>query len=111
MKLTERDIKVAIVAAILAMTISVIMLDIKGYIYHANEDDKNVIEHFKLLSLDVKSTTKVSPKASNKEAFCVDGYLLIRPQKNNSGKAVAGVLVDDKNRGIPCSRDLPTPGK
>ncbi|NVK36426.1 MAG: hypothetical protein HWE18_00755 [Gammaproteobacteria bacterium] len=111
MKLTERDIKVAIASAIVAMVVSVVMLDMKGYINHLDESDKNVIDTFKLLSLDVNSTTKVSPKASNKEAFCVDGYLLIRPQKNESGKAVAGVLVDAKNRGIPCSRDLPAPGQ
>ncbi|WP_353350901.1 hypothetical protein [Oceaniserpentilla sp. 4NH20-0058] len=111
MKLSERDIKVAIVSGIIAMIISVVALDYKGYIYHSSPADKNVIDRFKLLSLDVNSTTEVSPKSSNKEAFCVDGYLLIRPEKNNSGKTVAGVLVDEKNRGIPCSRDLPSPGQ
>ena len=111
MKFTERDIKVAIVAAIVAFAVAVIMLDMKGYIKHVTEDDANVIENFKLLSVDVKSTTKVSPKSSNKEAFCVDGYLLVRPQKNKSGTAVAGILVDDKNRAIACSTDLPAPGK
>jgi len=110
MKLSERDIKVAIVSAIIAMAISVIMLDSKGYINHPTDADANVIDRFKLLSLDVNSTTKVSPKSSNKEAFCVDGYLLIRPEKNNSGNSVAGVLVDEKNRGIPCSRQLVAPG-
>jgi len=111
MKLSERDIKVAIVSAILAMAVSVFMLDFHGYIKHSTKADKNVIDQFKLLSLDVKSSTKVSPKSSNKEAFCVDGYLLIRPEKNNSGNTVAGILVDQKDRGIPCSRELPAPGK
>lgn len=111
MKLTERDIKVAIVSAIAAMVVSVVMLDTNGYIKHSSPADKNVIDTFKLLSVDVNSHVEVSPKASNKEAFCVDGYLLIRPQKNESGKATAGVLVDGKNRGIPCSRDLPAPGQ
>jgi hypothetical protein len=110
MKLTERDIKVAIIAAILAFAVSVIMLDMKGYIKHVSEEDENVIAELKVLSVDVKSTTKVSPKSSNKEAFCVDGYLLVRPQKNNSGNAVAGILVDDKNRAIACSKELPAPG-
>jgi hypothetical protein len=111
MKFTERDIKVAIVAAIVAFATAVVMLDMKGYIKHMSEDDKNVISHFKLLSVDVKSTTKVSPKSSNKEAFCVDGYLLVRPQKNNSGNAVAGIMVDDKNRAIACSKNMPAPGQ
>jgi len=110
MKLSERDIKVAIVSAVIAMAVSVIMLDTNGYINHPSEADANVIDHFQLLSLDVNSTTKVSPKSSNKEAFCVDGYLLIRPEKNNSGNSVAGILVDGKKRGIPCSRQLPAPG-
>ena len=110
MKLAERDIKVAIVAAIIAFAVSVIMLDMKGYIKHVSEADENVIAELKVLSVDVKSTTKVSPKSSNKEAFCVDGYLLVRPQKNNSGNAVAGILVDDKNRAIACSKELPAPG-
>lgn len=111
MKLSERDIKVAIVSGIIAIGASVITLDYHGYIKHSSKEDQNVIEEFKLLSLDIKSTTKVNPKSSNKEAFCVDGYLLIRPEKNNSGNTVAGVLVDDKNRGIPCSRELPAPGQ
>lgn len=111
MKLSERDIKVAIISAIIAMTVAVIMLDTNGYIKHSTKEDKSVIDRFKLLSLDVNSATKVSPKSSNKEAFCVDGYLLIRPEKNNSGKAVAGVLVDERNRGIPCSTRLLAPGQ
>jgi len=111
MKFTERDIKVAIISAIVAFVVAVVMLDMKGYIKHVNEADKDIIEHFRLLSVDVTSATKVSPKSSNKEAFCVDGYLLIRPQKNNSGNAVAGILVDDKNRAIACSKALPAPGQ
>ncbi|MGR6870886.1 hypothetical protein ACU6U9_00940 [Pseudomonas sp. HK3] len=111
MKLTERDIKVAIVAAILAFAVAVIMLDMKGYIKHMSAEDENVIDTLRVLSVDLESTTKVSPKSSNKEAFCVDGYLLVRPEKNNSGNAVAGIIVDDKNRAIACSKVLLAPGQ
>ncbi len=111
MKLTERDIKVAIVAALLAFTVSVVLLDMKGYIKHTGSDDAAVVEEFKLLAVGAEELTRVSSKSANKEAFCADGHLLIRPQKNNSGnKNVAGLLVDAKNRTVPCSTELPAPG-
>ncbi len=110
MKLTERDIKVAIVAALLAFTVSVVLLDMKGYIKHTGSDEASVVEEFKLLAVGAEELTRVSSKSANKEAFCADGHLLIRPQKNNSGNTVAGLLVDAKNRTIPCSTELPAPG-
>ncbi|MEH6345111.1 MAG: hypothetical protein V7785_08505 [Bermanella sp.] len=110
MKLTERDIKIAIVAALLAFTVSVVLLDMKGYIKHTGSDEASVVEEFKLLAVGAEELTRVSSKSANKEAFCADGHLLIRPQKNNSGNAVAGLLVDAKNRTIPCSTELPAPG-
>jgi hypothetical protein len=111
MKLTERDIKVAIVSAIGAFAISVFMLDWKGYIVHSEKDDKNVIETFKLMAIGTNGSTEISSKSSNKEAFCADGYLLLRPEKNNSGKQVAGIIVNDKNRPVKCSTQLIAPGK
>ena len=110
MKLTERDIKVAIVAALVAFVVSVVLLDMKGYIKHVGSDDAAVVEEFKLVVVGAAEVTRVSSKSSNKEAFCADGHLLLRPQKNNSGNDVAGLLVDAKNRAIPCSTDLPAPG-
>lgn len=109
MTFTERDIKVAIVAGVVAMITAVIMLDMNGYIKHVGVDDSAVVEEFKLVVVGVDAQTKVSSKSSNKEAFCADGYLLLRPQKNQSNKAVAGLLVDAKNRPIRCSTSLPAP--
>lgn len=109
MTITERDMKVGIIAAIGAFIVSVVMLDMNGYIKHVGSDAKAVVEEFKLVVVGVDAQTKVSSKASNKEAFCADGYLLLRPQKNQSGKHVAGLLVDAKERPIPCSRELPIP--
>ena len=111
MKLTERDIKVAIVAALLAFTVSVVLLDMKGYIKHTSSGDAAVVEEFKLLAVGAAELTRVSSKSSNKEAFCADGHLLLRPQENNSGNDVAGLLVDSKSRAIPCSSELPAPGQ
>jgi hypothetical protein len=109
MNITERDVKVGIVAAIAAFIVSVVMLDMNGYIKHVGTDAQTVVEEFKLVVVGVEAQTKVSSKSSNKEAFCADGYLLLRPQKNQSGKSVAGLLVDAKNRPVPCSRELPAP--
>lgn len=109
MNITERDIKVGIVAAIGAFIVSVVMLDMNGYIKHVGSDAQAVVEEFSLVVLGKEGEKKVSSKTSNKEAFCADGYLLLRPQKNQSGKHVAGLLVDAKDRPIPCSRELPIP--
>lgn len=108
--LSERDIKIAIASAIVAFVVAVLMLDMNGYIKHVNANEGQVVDEFKLLLIGEGGTFKVSPKSANKEAFCADGYLLIRPEKNNSGKHVAGLLVDAKDRAIPCSQELPAPG-
>jgi len=110
MQFTERDIKVAIVAAIGAFVVAVVVLDMNGYIKHSSSDDAAVIAEFKLVTVDTESMTRVSAKSANKEAFCADGYLLMRPQKSNTGNTVAGLLVDSKDRPILCSTQLPSPG-
>lgn len=99
LKLSEREIKVAIVSAFIAIIVSVFMLESKGYIQHSSPEDAAVIAEFKLLSLKQGAAQEVSPKSSGKTALCIDGYLLIRPEND---KKVAGVLVDSRNRGISC---------
>jgi hypothetical protein len=108
-KLSERDIKVAIVAAIGAFTLSVVLLDMKGYINHSSPADSGVIADFKLMAMGAENMKRVSAKSANKEAFCADGYLLMRPQKSETTKVVAGLLVDDKGRPVMCSTSLPAP--
>lgn len=78
-------------------------LEYYGYIRHPSKEDALVIEEFRLLTLNTDQDLKISEKASGKEAFCVNGYLLMRPE---NGKNVAGVLVDKKNRGIECQESL-----
>ncbi len=109
MSLSERDIKVAIVSGIICLIVAVVMLDINGYIKHVGGDEQSVIDEFKLVVLTPGAEMKLSSKSANKEAFCANGYLMVRPQDNKSGKTVAGVLVDGKNRPIPCSTSLPSP--
>ena len=109
MKITERDIKVAIITAVAAFITSVVMLDMNGYINHSDKNSAKLVDEFRLIRIVPGEALKVSPKNANKEAFCADGYLLIRPQKNQSGNQVAGILVDDKDRGVRCSETLPAP--
>lgn len=85
------------------VVIAAITLEMNGYIKHSKKTDSAVVEEFKLLSLDPKFERKISPKSSGKEAFCADGYLLIKPKND---RPVAGILVDSKNRGVTCSAHL-----
>ena len=107
--ITERDIKFAIIAAIAAFITSVVMLDMNGYINHSDKNSAKLVDEFRLIRIVPGEPLKISPKNANKEAFCADGFLLIRPQKNQSGDKVAGILIDDKDRGIRCSEELPSP--
>lgn len=109
MTFTERDLKVAIAAAVIAFITSVVMLDMNGYINHSDKNSDKLVDEFRLIRIVPGEALKISPKDANKEAFCVDGYLLIRPQKNQSGAEVAGILIDDKDRGVRCSQALPAP--
>ena len=78
---------------------SVIALDWYGYIKHPSNFDGATIAEFKLISLNTEAATKVSPKNSGKEAFCANGYLLLR---QTNGNEVAGILVDHKKRPVHC---------
>ena len=99
LKLSEREIKVAIVSAFITILVSVGMLEHKGYIQHSTPEDGAVIAEFKLLSLKQGEALNVSTKSSGKTAICSDGYLLIRPDNDRN---VAGILVDARNRGVNC---------
>lgn len=84
---------------VVGLVVAVITLEMYGYIKHPSEVDKATIAEFKLLSLQTEADVRVSEKSSGKEAFCANDYLLIRP---SNGNAVAGILVDTKNRPVSC---------
>lgn len=88
---------------IAGLVVCVLTLEYYGYIRHPSKADALVIEEFRLLTLNTDEDLKISQKPSGKEAFCVNGYLLMRPE---NGKNVAGVLVDKKNRGIECQASM-----
>lgn len=103
---TEPDsAKWSFVGFIVGVIVTVFALQYYGYVTFPQKEDRAIVEEFKLLSLAPGYDVKVSPKPSGKEAFCQAGYLLLRPQ---NGKELAGILVDEKNRGIECHHRLAT---
>lgn len=84
---------------IAGLVVAALALEYYGYIKHPKASDAAIIDELKLLSLKPEFEVKVSEKKSGKEVFCINGYLLLRP---TNGKSVAGIVVDDKNRGIQC---------
>ncbi|APR68079.1 MAG: hypothetical protein VB954_08585 [Thalassolituus sp.] len=106
----EQDIaKWCILSFMGGIIVAALALEYYGFIQHPKDADTALISEFKLLSLSPEHEVKVSPKMSGKEAFCVDGYILLRP---TNGNAVAGILVDEKNRGVQCQHSLtPTVGE
>lgn len=89
---------------ILGLIVAVISLEFYGYIRHPTEQDSATVDTFSLLSLNQQHDVKISQKASGKVGFCVNGYLLVRP--DNGKSEVAGILVDGKNRAISCGDNL-----
>ncbi|ASP38634.1 hypothetical protein CHH28_08065 [Bacterioplanes sanyensis] len=87
----------------IGIVVAVLALEYYGFIQHSEKADAAIIDRFQLLSLAPEYETRVSPKESGKEGFCVNGYLLLRP---TNGNATAGILVDGKNRGIRCRDGL-----
>lgn len=91
------------VGFIAGIIIAVLALEYYGYITHPSEQDSAVVDEFRLLAITPENDLKISQKDSGKTAFCVGGYLLLRP---DNGKEVAGILVDEKNRGIHCRHSM-----
>jgi hypothetical protein len=97
-----RSIGIGFIAGVI---VSVLALEFYGFLKHPSENDRATIDEFSLLAISPEHEIKVSPKASGKVGFCLDGYLLLRPE---NGKQVAGILVDGKNRPITCKPQLGT---
>lgn len=84
---------------IIGIIVAVVALEMYGYIKHPNDNDAATIDEFRLLALKTNMNIKVSPKPSGKEAFCANGYLLLRP---TNGNETAGIMVDGRDRGVKC---------
>lgn len=90
----------------LGIILTALALEYYGYIQHPQAEDSAIVEEFRLLDLNTEADLKISEKPSGKIAFCVNGYLLLRP---DNGKEVAGILVDSKKRGVQCRVDINHP--
>lgn len=90
---------------LVGLVVAALTLEYYGYIKHPTELDQATIAEFRLLVLKPDVDIKISEKPSGKEAFCVNGFLLLRP---TNGAQAAGVLVDDKQRAIACDL-IPNP--
>ena len=96
----EDKVKNIVIGLVAGIILSVVMLDIYGYLRHSVPSDAATVAEFRLLTLKPGYDLKVSAKPSGKKAFCSGGYVLMKPENDN---AVAGVLVDAKGRGITCN--------
>lgn len=95
----EDKVRNIVIGMVIGIIMSVLSLEYYGYIKHSEKTDAATIAEFKLLTLKPGYDLKVSQKASGKKAFCSNGYVLMKPENDS---AVAGVLVDQKGRGIVC---------
>jgi hypothetical protein len=94
----------ALIFSILAAIVStVVVLEWQGKIKHNEAKDQYALAEYKVVTIPKGEDQKyrLSPKASNQSAFCEQGYLFIGNDKN---KAMQGLLVDYKNRGIKCEQ-------
>ena len=88
------------VGVVIGIIIAVLGLEYYGYIQHSTPEDTEIVEEYKLLTLNEETALKVSASDSGRIAFCADGYLLIRPAND---KPVAGILVDKRKRAVHCA--------
>lgn len=97
--LNESELRIAIISTILTIILTIIVLHMNGFLNHSTTEDAVKIDTFKLLSLKPGYQQGIASKKAQKTAFCSKGYLLIRSQIQQQA---TGILVDHRNRAIPC---------
>lgn len=95
----DRNVLPVSVGIVIGIILAVLALEYYGYIQHSTREDAEVVEEYKLLTLNEETAIKVSASNSGRIAFCSEGYLLVRPDND---KPVAGILVDKRKRAIHC---------
>lgn len=88
-----------ILTAAISIAATVISLEYYGYLNHSREIDRLTPGHYRAIILEGNESFKMSPKDADTKAVCHQGYLTLNFSHNNKP---AGILVDDKNRGIKC---------
>ncbi|SFR52404.1 hypothetical protein SAMN05216203_1124 [Marinobacter daqiaonensis] len=99
-------IRSLIVTAIVSIIATVLVLELSGKIAHPDNKDHMPVGDFQAIHIKPGEDFRMSPKASELHAVCVDGYLAIA---SDADPDYRGVLVDYKNRGVRC-RPAPMSG-
>lgn len=94
-----------IVTGVVAIIGTVLALELSGKISHSDNKDHMPVGDFQAIHVTEDDPLRMSPKASELHAVCVNGYLAIAADVDPSFR---GILVDYKNRGVRCSRPSPT---
>ncbi len=101
-----------IVACALTLVATVGILDWQGKIKHTEAKAQYILSEYKVVMIPEKTEDqdtevyRLSPKPSHQSAFCQEGYVFLRSDKN---AGMEGLLVDYKNRGVKCAQTLVTP--
>ncbi len=99
------SIRALIIAAFIAMVVTVVTLEMSGRIDHSGSKTDVPVGEFKAIHLTPGGDgVRMSPKSSELHAVCEQGYLAIA---SDVDPAFRGILVDYKNRGVRCG-DTPT---
>lgn len=91
----------SIVAALAGVIASVVYLESQGLIKHNEHKDDYTLSQYQAIYIDQQEEGqyRLSRKASNQHAHCVNGFLFLRADEN---PGMQGLLVDYKNRGVKC---------
>lgn len=88
-----------IIGAVLGLIGSAIFFESQGLIKHNDNKDDYALSQYQAIFIDQAEHYRLSHKASNQHALCIDGYLFIRSDVN---QAMQGLIIDYKNRGVKC---------
>ncbi|WP_461538020.1 hypothetical protein [Spongorhabdus nitratireducens] len=94
-----------ILAVVAAVVITVLMLDMKGYLRHSAEDDAIYLAEFNMLAATPGTEQKLSSRPADQVARCEQGFLVLEERSKHGGGAVkaSGLLADKKMRPVRCT--------
>ncbi len=92
-----------VLAVVASITVTVLSLDLKGYIRHSAEEDAIYLAEFNLLAATAGTEQKISHIPAEHTARCEQGFLMLEvKQKSNSDVQASGLLADKKMRPVRC---------
>lgn len=95
-------VRTLVFAIILTIAGTVGVLEWEGKIQHTTHKEEVPLASYQVVYVPVEEdgVYQLSQKPSHQSARCESGYLFI---ENDNDKAMQGLLVDYKNRGIKCA--------